>query len=116
MSSSLPKIVIALTHNHDAWIVGSAADPDNKTPRDYDVQVPFSEWGKAAHLIPAHSRVNTFGGWKCTSEGVEIDVWPGELGWLLQRPKCNWAWHPASGIRVQKRLIVSSPAKTTRSV
>ena len=102
MSSTLPKLVIALTHNHDAWIVGSAADPDNLSPRDYDVIVPHYEWGKAAHLVPKTAQVNSFGGWKVCDGGVSIDIWPGDLGWLLQRPKCRFAWHPASGTRIKK--------------
>jgi hypothetical protein len=100
----LPELVAKLTHAHDAWIVGSAANPDNKTPRDYDVQVPYSEWGKACMLIPKDAKRNSFGGFKCQCEGLEIDVWPGELGWIMQRPMCLWAWHPASGIRLNKIL------------
>jgi hypothetical protein len=88
------------------------------SPRDYDVVVPFYNWGPAAALIPEDARPNTFGGWKCVvrfgyKEGVsrklkqavnwaEIDVWPGDIGWLFQRPMCNWAWHPASGTRLCK--------------
>lgn len=102
MSRTMPKIVCALTHNHDAWVVGSAADPQNANPRDYDVQVPFSEWGKAAHLIPADAKPNAFGGWKCVSDGVEVDVWPGELGWIMRQNRSRWAWHPSSGVRLKK--------------
>lgn len=102
MSKSLPTLVLALTHNHDAWIVGSAADPANTDPRDYDVIVPFYEWGKAAHLIPKDATVNSFGGFKCTSDNAKIDVWPGDLGWLMQRPKTSFVWHPATNIRFQK--------------
>lgn len=96
---TLPELVVRITSSFDAWIVGSAADPSNKDPRDYDVQVPYSQWGKACLLIPKDAKVNTFGGFKCISEGKEVDIWPGELGWVMTRPMSKWVWHPASGIR-----------------
>jgi len=99
---TLPKIVVKMTHAHDAWIVGSAANPDNQAPRDWDIQVPYSQWGAAAMLIPPDAKPNSFGGFKCQCEGVSVDVWPGELGWILQRPMTQWAWHPASGLRITK--------------
>lgn len=104
MANTLPKLVLALTYNHDSWIVGSAADPTNTSPRDYDVIVPFSEWGKAAHLIPSDAKPNVFGGWKCISEGQEVDVWAGDLGWLMRQAKAKWAWHPSSGVRLKKEI------------
>lgn len=102
MSSTLPPLAIALTHNFDAWIVGSAAAPDALNPRDIDIIVPHYEWNRAAHLIPKDAKVNSFGGFKCVQDGIEMDVWPGDLGWLMQRPKACWAWHPASGVRLCK--------------
>lgn len=102
MSSTLPKLVLSLTHNFDAWIVGSAADPANTSPRDYDVLVPFSQWGPASQLIPRDAVPNSFGGWKCQSDGKEVDVWPGELGWLMTKPKAKYVWHPASDTRYQR--------------
>ena len=102
MSSKYPKLVLALTHCHDAWIVGSGADPNNKEPRDYDILVPYSQWQKASSLIPMDAKVNTFGGFKCISDGIEIDVWAGDIGWLMQRPGCTYVLHLASGIRFKK--------------
>lgn len=104
MASKLPKLVLALTHAHDAWIVGSGADPNNTEPRDYDVIVPYSEWQKACMLIPMDAKPNHFGGWKCISEGKEIDVWCGDLGWLMQKPQMKYIWHVASGVRWQNVL------------
>lgn len=120
MSATLPRIVLALTHNHRAWIVGSAADPKNKDPRDYDVIVPYSEWGAAAHLILSNAEVNSFGGWKLSVKfgykknvsrmfkaavrWIEIDVWPGELSWVMERPQCMYAWSPATGVRLTKSI------------
>jgi len=39
---SLPALVCKLSHGHEAWIVGSAADPEGAPAqvRDYDVLVP----------------------------------------------------------------------------
>lgn len=102
MASSQPKLVLALTYSHDAWVVGSGADPDHENPRDWDIIVPYSEWQKACSLIPMDAVPNHFGGWKCISEGVEVDVWPGDLGWIMQRPKLKFVWHMASGVRFKK--------------
>jgi len=101
-NKSLPSVVKKLTHGFDAWIVGSAADPNNDDPNDYDVQVPYSSWGQACFLIPPNARVNSFCGFKFEEDGHSIDVWPGELGWILQRPACKWAWHPKTGIFITK--------------
>lgn len=76
------------------------AKKDNPNPRDYDLIIPFSKWFGAAMLIPPDAVPNTFGGWKCkTSEGIEVDVWPGELSHLLQFGMCKVAWFPKSDIR-----------------
>lgn len=102
MSSTLPPIVAQLTHNFDAWIVGSAADPATQQPRDWDVLVPFHEWHRAVACVPSSAQPNCFGGWKFESNGQSIDVWPGDLSWLMQRPQARWAWHPKSGTRIAK--------------
>lgn len=88
----------------DAWIVGSAAAPDcnYETVRDIDVLVPFSHWKEAALLIPPDAKPNTFGGWKFVSDGKEIDVWPGELGWVMSNAAAKWALHLKSGTRITK--------------
>lgn len=102
MASKHPKLVLSLTHFFDGWVVGSGADPDITNPRDYDIIIPFSRWAEASTLIPMDAVPNHFGGWKCISEGVEVDVWPGELGWIMQRPSLKHVWHPASGVRWSK--------------
>jgi hypothetical protein len=91
-----------LTHNFGGWIVGSAADPNNTQPRDYDVVVPHSRWNAAAFLIPLDAKVNTFGGWKVTVNDIQIDVWPGELSWIMDRPATKFVWNPMSGARFSK--------------
>jgi hypothetical protein len=103
-SYSLPRIAIKLSHIHEAWVVGSAADP-SKDPafcRDIDILVPLTEWRQAALLIPPDAKPTMFGGWKFTSDGREVDVWPGELSWLMTNAKAKWAWHVKSGIRLHK--------------
>lgn len=63
--------------------------------------VPFSQWNAASQLIPKTAKPNTFGGWKIVDEeGVEIDVWPGELGVLMQNAKAKYAWHIRTGTRL----------------
>jgi len=80
----------------DGWLVGSSADPDNKTPRDYDIVISPANWSKAAQLIPADAKVNSFGGWKCVSEGIELDVWPEDLNQLLSSAMIKFIYHPRS--------------------
>ena len=99
MSSLLPKLVLDLAFTCDGWIVGSAADPLNSEPRDYDIIIPFSSWQNACMFIPPNAVPNHFGGWKCMSENIEVDVWPGELSWIMQNNRMKYVYHPKSGIR-----------------
>lgn len=95
----MPPLVQKLTTHFDAWVIGSAAIKDD--PRDWDVVVPFYMWGKAAQLIPPDAKVNTFGGWKVISDGIEVDVWPDDIGRLLAySPKFKAAWHPVSDVKI----------------
>lgn len=108
MGSVYPPVVLRLCHSFDAWVVGSAARPDNRQPRDFDVLVPFCQWHAAISLVPRDAQPNSFAGWKFADEdGNLIDVWPGDLSWLAQRPQFTDAHHPASGTRITR-----SPAST----
>lgn len=100
----LPALVSKLCEFHDGWIVGSAATPDQALAgvRDFDVLVPHAAWPKAALLIPDSARPNTFGGWKCQSEGKTVDVWPDDLGRLFVHQATKYAWHPKTGVRLRK--------------
>lgn len=104
----VPQIVAQLTHGFEAWVVGSAArkDTDLSKVRDFDILVPFSQWVGAAMLIPADAKPNTFGGWKFNTVmngyQIVIDVWPGDLGWLMCNDMAKAAWHPRSGARLVK--------------
>lgn len=99
----LPSLVCKLVYAHDAWVVGSGANPisDVKELRDWDVVVPFSKWQEAAMLIPKNSRPNTFGGWKCRDSGCDADVWPDDIGMVLSNRPSEWAWSHKTGIRLQ---------------
>jgi hypothetical protein len=90
-----PRSVRAMTTSFDAWIVGSAATTDS--PKDIDVMVPWSRWHEAVTLIPSSASPNTFGGWKYTEDGVDIDVWPDSLDRLAALSQFIIAWHPKSG-------------------
>ena len=100
----LPALVGKLVYSCDAWILGSAAAPDAdlSAVRDFDVLVPPARWLQAAQLIPRDAKPNTYGGWKCQSEGREVDVWPEDLGQRLSCVLNKFAWHPQSGARFQR--------------
>lgn len=95
---TLPPIVNKLCYLHDAWIVSKPVDGEE--PRDWDVIVAFSNWKDAAALIPAAAKPNAFGGWKFTDEGKVVDVWPGEMAWLMTNAAWMGAWHPKTNTRV----------------
>lgn len=100
----LPLRAYRICQMYDAWVVGSAALPDDGKPvEDIDIMVPFHHWNSAAMLIPEHARMNAFGGWKWTEDdGTVIDLWPDRLERLAAHPAFYAAWHPASGTRLRK--------------
>jgi hypothetical protein len=93
-----------LAHAAEAWLVGSAAAPgaDLTLVRDFDLLVPFHHWVVAAMLIPSDAKPNMFGGWKFINQGNVIDVWPGDLNWLLLNKAARYALHIRSGTRIGK--------------
>lgn len=95
LARAIPRFVTSVCANFGAWVVGSAAHPDNLSPRDWDVVVPFSRWNDVAHMIPLSATPNRFGGWKFKdNDGNEIDVWPGEVSWLMFQPRIQQLWNP----------------------
>lgn len=104
MACLLPPIIAKLATNFEAWIVGSAASPftDINCVRDWDVIIPFNLWHKACVLIPKDARPNSFGGWKFTVDGIEIDLWPGDLSAFMTFHKFKYAWHPHTDTRVER--------------
>lgn len=103
--TKFPKLVANLCTCHDAWVVGSAAkgNVDTSLIRDWDVCVPFSKWRTACTLIPMNAVPNRFGGWKCISEGISVDVWPDDVADVMQNAVCKYLWHPRSGARFAKQ-------------
>lgn len=96
-----PVIVAVLCEKFDAWIVGSAADPENKAPRDWDVMIPWHEWDGAAGLILAlvgadNVRLNAFGGWKLRRDDGVVDIFPGMPQSYLSAAKFKHMFHPRS--------------------
>ena len=102
MSVKVPKFVANICTNQEAWVVGSAADPLSSSPRDWDVLVPFHTWHLVASFVPSDARPNSFGGWKFEVDGVEIDVWPGDLAFICRQCAFRWAWNPSLGIRIKQ--------------
>lgn len=98
----MPRLVRLICGSYDAWVVGGAADPANKFPRDWDVAVPFSEWPEVALLIPKDARPTLFGGWKFVSDGQVVDVWPAEVIQIFNCAKCEFMWQPQRNIRIKR--------------
>lgn len=99
-----PRLVGQLVTLFDAWIVGSGANPntDLTKVRDWDVAVPYRNWPKAALIIPKDAKVNTFGGWKCQSDGQTVDVWPDDLDTIVDSHMNTYAWQPRQGVRLMR--------------
>lgn len=102
MARKAPALVCRLSVVHSGWIVGSAANPKNKTPRDWDIIIPFENWAQASLLIPKNATPNTFGGWKCEDEGATIDVWPGDISKVLNSSMVEWIWNIHLDIRFKR--------------
>jgi hypothetical protein len=97
-----PELVVRLVNSCSGWIFGSACVQES--PRDYDVFIPLPFWRQASMLIPKDAKINRMGGFKCISEGKEVDVWTGEMHELLASNFFNCAYHPLTGIKI-KRII-----------
>ena len=103
---SLPKLVVAITNAGDAWIMGSAARwfAGDDPPNDIDIVVPFEKWQVVAPMIPRDAQPNKFGGWRFTTDGVDVDVFPDNIGRLMSHTGCNDAWHPKSNNRWNRNM------------
>ena len=95
-----PELVTKLTTLCGGWIVGSAANPNELTPKDYDVYIPLKYWMEASNYIPKDSKINRMGGFKCVSDGVEVDVWTGDMNDFLSSDYFSYAYHPKTGVRI----------------
>lgn len=85
--AAIPVVVRAFCFSNEGWVVGGAAKYllglTTEPPRDWDILVPLWQWGVACRSIPEGSPTNSHGGVKLTMDGVEIDVWGGDIGWFL---------------------------------
>lgn len=114
LTRELPHIARDLCYYHGAWVVGGTAAPQLTTlreVRDIDVFVPFENWGGAASLLSRarlELRATSFGGWRCKipwdtfAREVTLDVWPSSLENLFSQVLVKHAWHPKSGVRIQR--------------
>lgn len=98
-----PELVTKLTTLCDAWLIGSSAEDTDNYPRDYDIFVPIKNWQEASNYIPKDASINRLGGFKCVSEGYEIDVWTGFMSDLLSSNYFYVAYHPKTGIRIERK-------------
>ena len=96
----LTPIARSLVYTHDSWIVGGCAnyfiDESISFVRDLDIIVPFYEWGLACKMVKAGTPSNSFGGFKVIDDGLEIDMWCGDIGYLIANSpqKPIYAVHP----------------------
>jgi len=100
MSSKYSPLITKLINNHDAWIFGSAADPENINPRDYDIFIPVNEWHTACLLIPSDFKINTLGGFKIIDDNKEVDIFTGNFNEFITRNFFKYAFHPKTNIRI----------------
>lgn len=81
--SLLPHLIKSFCYPFESWIVGGGAkyllDIQKDLPRDWDILIPFWQWGNACRIIPEGSKTNSFGGIKIEN----IDIWGGDIGWFM---------------------------------
>lgn len=97
-----PELVTKLTTICNGWLIGSSADENNESPRDYDIFIPIKSWREACSIIPKDSKINSLGGFKCISEGIEVDVWTGEMNDFLASNYFREGYHPLTGVRIKR--------------
>lgn len=95
-----PELVTKLTTVCSGWIVGSAANPETLEPRDFDIYIPMKYWLEASAFIPKDASINRMGGFKCFSEGIEVDVWTGDMNDFAASNYFKFAYHPKTGVRI----------------
>jgi len=98
-----PELVTKLTTLCGGWLVGSSANPNELSPRDFDVFIPFKYWLEASNYIPKDAKINRMGGFKCISEGVEVDVWTGDMNDFLTSDYFKYALNPKTGILIKRQ-------------
>ena len=118
----LPTSVKLFVERCDAFIVGSAANPnaDIKTVNDIDVVIPFHKWDVACIIIQnaidsysdasleyIQPTLNVYGGMKFgdvqflsnLQRQITIDVWPSDLNKYLLSSLVEYVWNPKFNLR-----------------
>lgn len=111
-NKKLPALVRALTHNFDAWIVGSACFEEE--PRDYDLFIPIKNWEAVCSMLSKIKcyTLNSMGGLKFhDDEGNEIDIWTGSMENFLASSMFKGAWHIKSGTMIVKVFRPTIPTE-----
>ncbi len=122
----LPTSVKLFVERCDAFIVGSAANPNatlderafaGSNVNDIDVVIPFHKWNIACIIIqetitnsklcaPA-PKLNAYGGMKFidahnAQQQITIDVWPSDLNKCLLSSLVEYVWNPKFNLRYVK--------------
>lgn len=102
-----PSLVLWLVQEVGCWVVGSRADftlDRVHEGSDWDILVQPSLWGVAVGGIPLdHVKATRRGGWRVVMEGKPvIDVFPGDLSDWMSKACTRVAWHPKSGVVIEK--------------
>lgn len=97
-----PELVTKLTTLCDGWLIGSSANPSVELPRDFDVFIPLKHWLLASNFIPKDAKINSLGGFKCVSGGIEVDVWTGNFEDIVSSNYFSFAYQPKTGIRINR--------------
>lgn len=112
--AALPALVRSFCFSNEGWIVGSGAkwllDLRTEPPRDFDVLIPFYTWGIACRSIPEGSLTNSHGGVKIRSDGLEVDVWAGDIGWFLAQVPLP----PAYAVQPKTMTVLTMTKAQTR--
>lgn len=104
-NKKFPELVTKLITFCDAWIVGGAAFEDK--PKDYDIFVPFKFWQLASSYIPKNSKINRMGGFKCLSDGEEVDAWTGDMNDFCKAIIFLSCYQPKYGILIKRENVES---------
>lgn len=88
----LPEIIKSILITSDGWLVGSSLKDliDGKPVNDYDIAVPFEQWGFVIPMLRLYPySLNTYGGFKLNlidenGNNIELDIWPQDLHKFLK--------------------------------
>lgn len=113
--NTMPPLVKALTHNFDAWIIGGACVQEE--PRDYDIFVPLENWEAACSLFPKDRdyKLNSLGGLKIIENGIEIDIWTGQMHKVMSSFFFHHALHLKTGTYI-KRDEIKAPIDVSKLI